>query len=214
MKLKAIARLVKQAGVLEIWDDGKWIGTGEAMYASPLPGLDEDQIMTVLDLTKKEQENIEIRWGSEDERGWDLEDRPEEPELRWPMLILSIGGESWIPFRAPRSPAPAMLRADLLAPLRDSREQLRVCQRLNAAREPYLVVCAGWMVLAVFQPGSPSGLWDELHELSRPVGFDPATGEVDPYRPFGPLEVNCPGGARDGPLGDPPEGEAERKAIK
>lgn len=178
MKLKAIARLVKQAGVLEIWDDGKWIGTGEAMYASPLPGLDEDQIMTVLDLTKKEQEKIEIRWGSEDERGWDLEDRPDEQCLRLPKLILTIGGESWIPFREKLSPAPALLREDLLAPLRDSREQLRVCQRLNAAREPYLVVCAGWMVLAVFRPGSPSGLWDELHELSKPVGFDPATGEV------------------------------------
>ena len=188
MKLKSIAALVKRAGVLEVWDDGKWIGTGEAMYASPLPELDADQIMTVLDLSEKDREKIQLREATERERGVHLVDTPQENTIGKPELSLRLAGESFLPFALGRSAA--FFREELLTPLKDCKETLRVSCRYDDKGAPYLVISAGWMVLAMLRPCKAeheilSGLLEnyarvftDLAGRTAAQNVDPETGEV------------------------------------
>lgn len=192
MVIKEIAKLCKERKNIQLFADRRnrvqWISDGIAAYPLyGMPWLDEDTVLTVMDIEEKDREKYRVKAEEEIPDEIHTEDTDDtEKILPPPGLSIQYKGQLWQP--AITSMGLYFFNPKYLRPLKDLEEPPEIYEREAESGTPYLVAKAGLMVVAVILPRQHgeellqclTTLAQELRNTieSLPFSIDPETGEI------------------------------------
>jgi len=175
MKIKAIASLLKEHKIIELWDAGdtQWISNGRAAYPLyGMPRLDEETVMTVMDIPEKDRDKYMVNdlYAPTNLNLSDYDDT--ERRLLPQLLTIGYGGEVLMPART--SLGLMFIDPAYLKPIDENYE---LFERESGNGDLYVAVKAGLLLKAIILPKAQnaediaerlSKLLDELRQtISR-----------------------------------------------
>ena len=156
MKLKSLASLIKKKKVVSLYDDEangeQWLRAGDAIYLlSRLPWFgDLEQLLTILDIPKKEQEKLVMNHGPLPEGLSFKDDWSGERELLNSDLELKLGSLELYPART--SMGLRFYEKQYMNPLRDLGDNYELKERRTNDDSPYIAVKQGLCIRAIIIP--------------------------------------------------------------
>lgn len=155
MKIKSIAAICKKRHVIALYDemDGRtqWIGDGVAIYPLyGMPELDEDTVLTVLDVSDKDRDKYIVRRCGLPTAFCFDDDDDSEMMLPNPLLTIGYGGELLMPART--SCGLRFVDPTYLKPIAEDNPVLFERTGRNGI---YIAAKGGMLLQAVILPSAP-----------------------------------------------------------
>ena len=160
MKIKGIFTICKKRKQVVLFNRytdygetvSQYISDGHAVYPlSGLPVLDEESLLTILDVPEKQREDWRVECKPLPE-GINLEDTDGYEEIVEKQGDISIvyAGTALKPLRTRRGLI--FIESKYLAPIADVLDVLELYERRTEKGQPYIVAKAGFMLQAVIMP--------------------------------------------------------------